>query len=322
MARSAGPITGLAGAASVALLALLTLGTLGAVAWRAEGVSGLGPADWYAIRFTVLQALASAAISVVCAIPLARALARRRFPGRGLLIALLGAPFILPVIVAVLGLVAVFGRQGIVNDLGAVLGLPQIVLYGPQGVILAHVFFNLPLATRFLLQGWLAIPAEQFRLAASLGFDGASMRRHLEWPMLRATVPGAFLAIFLICLTSFAVALAVGGGPRATTIELRIYELFRFDFALGDAALMACVQFAICTGVALVALVVTVPKVSMAGLDGIVARWDQRGRVSVTLDAAVIVAAALFLLVPMGVVLARGVPMMAALPASVWWAAV
>ncbi|MEM6276214.1 MAG: thiamine/thiamine pyrophosphate ABC transporter permease ThiP, partial [Pseudomonadota bacterium] len=245
MAVRAVSVSMIGGAAAAALLLFLTLGTLGAVASRAEGLSGLGPADWAAIRFTLGQAALSAALSVLLAIPVARALARRRFPGRSLLVALLGAPFILPVIVAVLGLIAVFGRNGLLNAFGTELGLPELSIYGPQGVILAHVFFNMPLATRFLLQGWLAIPSEQTRLAAALGFTPGAIQRHLEWPMLRAVVPGAFLAIFLICLTSFAVALAVGGGPRASTIELRIYELFRFEFALGDAALMALVQFSI-----------------------------------------------------------------------------
>ncbi|MEL6550664.1 MAG: thiamine/thiamine pyrophosphate ABC transporter permease ThiP [Pseudomonadota bacterium] len=324
MARGAvavSPVRALAGGAAAAFLLTLTLGTLGAVAWRAEGLSGLGAADWAAIRFTLGQALVSAALSVLLAVPVARALARRRFPGRSLVVALLGAPFILPVIVAVFGLIAVFGRAGLLNQAGAALGLPEVAIYGPQGVVLAHVFFNMPLATRFLLQGWLAIPAEQFRLAASLGFTPAAVARHLEWPMLRAVVPGTFLAIFLICLTSFAVALAVGGGPRATTIELRIYELFRFDFALGDAALLGLVQFAVCAVAALVAGLVTVPKVAMAGLDGVAARWDARGAWLRAQDAAVIGLACAFLLVPMGIVALRGVPFVAVLPMSVWQAA-
>ena len=104
----------------------------------------------------MFQTLLSAAISVGLAVPVARALARRRFFGRGILITLLGAPFILPVIVAVLGLLAVFGRSGLLS-----IGL------GWFGVAPVHVFFNLPLATRFSLQGWLAIPAERFRLAAT-----------------------------------------------------------------------------------------------------------------------------------------------------------
>jgi thiamine transport system permease protein len=53
------------------------------------------------LRFTVVQALVSGLISIAVAIPTARALARRRFPGRQFMVTLLGAPFILPSIVAV-----------------------------------------------------------------------------------------------------------------------------------------------------------------------------------------------------------------------------
>ena len=91
------------------------------------------------------------------AVPVARALARRRFPGRGVLVALMGAPFILPVIVAVLGLIAVFGQNGLVNAVLRGLGLPGMTVYGVHGVVMAHVFFNLPLAVRLLLQGWLSV---------------------------------------------------------------------------------------------------------------------------------------------------------------------
>ena len=284
-----------------AIVVLLTLGTLSAVALRAEVGSGLGPADWAAIRFTLSQAFVSAAVSVLLAIPLARALARRRFPGRGALITLLGAPFILPVIVAVLGLLAAFGRNGVVNTALAALGLPEVSIFGFHGVVLAHVFFNLPLAARFLLQGWLAIPAERFRLAASLN---APVGRLLEWPMLRAVVPGAFLVIFLICLTSFAVALTLGGGPRATTVELAIYHAVRSDFDLGRAALLACLQFAICAGAALVAWKVSAIDGFGAGLDRVVQRWDG----SPVVDGLWITSAALFLLVPLGMVVLNGVP--------------
>ena len=106
------------------------------------------------------------------------------------------------------------------------LGAEPLNIYGFTGVVLAHVFFNLPLATRLILQGWLAIPSEHFRLAAQLGFSTSDVNRQLERPMLRSTIPGAFLLIFLLCITSFAVALALGGGPKATTVELAIYQAF------------------------------------------------------------------------------------------------
>jgi len=110
MARRPGSI------AALFVLSLIAV-PIGAVIWTAGGIAGLNAADWAAFRFTVWQALLSAGLSIALAIPAARALARRRFPGRGVLITLLGAPFILPVIVAVLGLLAVFGRAGLVGSL-------------------------------------------------------------------------------------------------------------------------------------------------------------------------------------------------------------
>ncbi len=133
-------------------------------------------------------------LSILLAIPVARALARRSFPGRSVLITLLGAPFILPVIVAILGLIAVFGRTGMISQLLGVFGIEPISVYGYHGVILAHVFFNLPLATRLILQGWLAIPSERFRLAASLGMGPSDIARTLERPMLREVVPAPSLS--------------------------------------------------------------------------------------------------------------------------------
>ncbi|MDP1669062.1 thiamine/thiamine pyrophosphate ABC transporter permease ThiP [Phaeovulum sp.] len=318
MARGSGAL--MARASAMAVLALV-LGTLGAVAWRAGGLGALDATDLAAARFTVAQALVSATLSVAFAVPVARALYRRRFRGRGALIALMGAPFILPAVVAVMGLLAVFGRAGVLSDALAALGLPRISIYGAQGVVLAHVFFNLPLATRLLLHGWQAIPSERFRLAASLGFTPAHTRRHIEAPMLRATLPGAWLAIFLVCLTSFAVALTLGGGPAATTIELAIYQAFRFDFDLGRAASLGLLQVALCTAALMATARIALPQGFGAGLDRAAVLPAHPGRLLKAQDGAAIALAAGFLIVPMAAVLGRGLPALASLPASVWLAA-
>ncbi|MFN7223270.1 MAG: thiamine/thiamine pyrophosphate ABC transporter permease ThiP [Paracoccaceae bacterium] len=301
-------------------LALFVLAPLLAVAGRATEFA-LGPADWASVRFTVAQAFLSAVFSVGLAVPVARALARRSFPGRGALITLMGAPFLLPTIVAVLGLVAVFGRSGVINQGLGVIGLGPFSIYGAHGVVLAHVFLNLPLAVRMLLQGWHAIPAERFRLAESLGFLPAETFRHLERPMLRSVAPGAFVVVFVICLTSFAVALTLGGGPGATTVELGIFQAVRFEFDLGRAALLAGVQFALCAVVAVMGWLIVTPAAFGAGLGRApvlhapMIGWRLWG------DALAIGLAAAFLLVPLGAVVMRGLPGLFDLPASVWAAA-
>ncbi|MEJ6479147.1 MAG: thiamine/thiamine pyrophosphate ABC transporter permease ThiP [Octadecabacter sp.] len=317
MARSVVPVNGTLrwpGTIAVGLALVFLFGPLIAVLWRAEGLASLSRADLSAVWFTIWQAAVSAVVSIGLAIPVARALARRQFRGRQVLVTLLGAPFLLPVIVAILGLLAVFGRAGIVNSFLGALGLPDVSIYGAHGVIIAHVFFNLPLAVRLILQGWVAIPSERFRLAASLN---APIWRVLERPMLASVVPGTFVVIFLICLTSFAVALTLGGGPRATTIELAIYQAFRLSFDLAGAATLTLVQIAICAVVALLAFAITAPDAMGRGLDRVVARWDG----SVWGDFAWITAAALFLLLPLLMVVLRGLPSILELPSSVWVAA-
>lgn len=302
-------------------LAALTLGPILAVLIRAGGFGDVRPADWQAFQFTIWQAFLSATFSVALAWPVARAFARRRFPGRGVLVTLMGAPFILPVIVAVMGLIAVFGQSGIVNMGLDAVGLPKMDIYGLHGVVLAHVFFNLPLATRMLLQAGLAIPSERFRLAASLGLTPWAYMRLIEWPLFRRIAPGAFAVIFVICLTSFAVALTLGGGPRATTVELAIYQSMRFDFDLGRAAVLAVMQLALALAAGVVALKVSRFDGFGIGRGRIVARWDGNSTVARLGDTLWLVLAAAFLLLPLGAVILKGLPGLALLGTDTWRAA-
>jgi thiamine transport system permease protein len=323
MARNAQPISTctIAGPIAAGTVFMLILAALVAVGAQAQWPVRFGVADWAALRFTVWQSFLSALLSVLFSIPVARALARRRFAGRAVLVTLLGAPFILPVIVAVMGLLVVFGRAGWVSQGLALFGLPPLSIYGLEGVVLAHVFFNMPLATRLILQGWQAIPAEQFRLAGQLGLPPAVVFRTLEWPVLRQVVPGAFALIFVICLTSFAVALTLGGGPRATTIELAIYQAFRFDFDLGRAALLSLVQLGVAGSAAVIALWVLPPITAHMGRDRTVQRWDAQSTGMRLLDTFWIVLAATFLLVPLAAITASGLIGLGQMPVQVWHAA-
>ncbi|MFC5566696.1 thiamine/thiamine pyrophosphate ABC transporter permease ThiP [Rubellimicrobium aerolatum] len=295
------------GTLAALLVAALCLGPLVPLLLR-SGEGGLGAADAAALRFTLLQAALSAGLSVALAIPVARALARRRFPGRGALITLLGAPFLLPVLVAVMGLLALFGRNGLLNAALAALGLPPVSIYGLHGVVLAHLFLNLPLATRLLLQGWLDVPAERFRLAAALN---APVWALIERPMLARTVPGAFATIFALCLTSFSVALILGGGPAATTLELAIYQAIRFEADFPTAARLALLQYALCGAAALLALRLAPGAMGQGGPGRAVQRWDAKGRAA---DALWIALAALFLLLPLGLAGWRGLAGLPDLP--------
>ncbi len=308
------------GASAIAgALAAFVLGTVLALAVRADAFT-LRPAEWAALLFTLKQAALSAFFACVLAVPTARALARRRFRGRGALIALMGAPFLLPTVVAVIGMLAIYGRSGIANQVLAFLHLPPFSIFGLHGVVLTNVFFDLPLATRILLNGWYAIPTERFRLAETLGLSPRAIRRHIETPMLREVLPGAFVVVFLLCLTSFVVSLTLGGGPKATTLELAIYQAIRFDFDLGRAALLALLQFGCCAIAVLLAGRFTIAA-------GMGAGRDREGSIPApggwyrVVDAALLIVVAVFLILPLASIVIGGVSSIVDLSSSVWQSA-
>ncbi|MDZ4735674.1 MAG: thiamine/thiamine pyrophosphate ABC transporter permease [Rhodospirillaceae bacterium] len=300
---------GLLLAAAMAGLVVAAFASLLGEVDRASAVAALGDSYlWRVVRFTLLQAGLSTLVSLVPAVLLARALARRpRFPGRALLVRLLGLPMVIPVIVSVFGIVAIFGQAGIANRIGAMLGLEQrTFLYGLTGILIGHAFLNLPLATRLLLPAWTSVPGETWRLAAQLGMRSGAIFRLIEWPLLRERLPGVVAVVFMLCTTSFAVVLTLGGGPAATTIEVAIYQALRFDFDPSRASLLALIQLGLSIVVLVAAQRWTRPFDLLAAPGRPADRPDRGGAPGMIMDSAVILVAALFLLLPLSAIVAAG----------------
>ena len=250
------------------------------------------------VRFTLLQAALSTILSLALGIPLALALARRRFWGRSFFIRLLALPLALPAIVAVLGIVEIFGAHSFLGS--------YLDIYGLTGILIAHVFFNFPMAARIALAAIEGIPAENFRLAVQLGFSGYDHFRHVDRPALIAAMPGAALLIFLLCAASFTIVLTLGGGPTATTLEVAIYQALRADFDPARATSLAMVQIAICA--ILVALSQRFPATFAASppLRRHSERYDGHSLLSKLFDAAMVTIGAALLLPPVAAVVLSG----------------
>ena len=257
----------------------------------AQGFSGFDPYLVRVLRFTLLQAGLSALLSILIGIPVARALARQSFPGRAIILRLLTLPMALPAIVVIIGVIEVYGTRG---WLGGAFGL-----YGLQGILLAHVFFNFPLAARLSLSALERIPPESWKLAAQLDFGPRDIWRLIEWPQLRGSLPGIALLIFLLCASSFAIVLTLGGGPRATTLEVAIYQSLRADFDPPRAAALAVVQLLLCASLAIIAQRWGGLMTDGPTLRGIVIRYDGKTFTARLADAVVIGGGLLVLLPPL-----------------------
>lgn len=233
------------------LIATFVLSALGALLSEAPSLNVLqvwqDPYYRHVTKFSFYQSFLSTLLSVGLAIPVAHALSRRNFPGKKLLLKLFATTLVLPVLVGVFGLLAIYGNSGLVAQFFEALNskLP-FSIYGLNGILLAHVFFNLPYATRLLLQSLETIPEEQHKLCAHLGMGHWQKFKWVEWPRLKQQLTHVCGLVFMLCFTSFATVMALGGGPKSTTIELAIYQAIKFDFDLQAGALLAIWQMLLC----------------------------------------------------------------------------
>ncbi|MGH2634228.1 MAG: ABC transporter permease, partial [Tepidiformaceae bacterium] len=197
--------------------------------------------------FTLWQASASTALTLVVALPLAYVFAKQDFPGKSLVVAIVTVPFVLPTIVVAVMFAALAGPQGTLNALlERAFGLdsPPIALMDTVWVILAaHVFYNFGMAARIVASGWASLDERMEDVAAVLGAGRIERFFRITLPLLRPAILAAASLVFLFCFTSFGVVLVLGG-PRYNTIETEIYRETAFLFRLPLAAALALLQLA------------------------------------------------------------------------------
>ncbi len=202
------------------------------------------------LRWRVLWSLAQAGITCVLAfvlgLPLAWVLARFEFAGRRLVLRLLILPFVVPTLVAALGVLAMWGPHGVLSGwLGINLqGTPWLLLYG-------NLFFNLCLVVRAGVDALGQVSARQVAAARSLGATPWRAFWRIEWPAIAPWLMSGLCLVFLYCFAGFGLALVLGGQAYAT-VEVEIYTLVAHELQLGQASVLALWMLWLTGAVALV----------------------------------------------------------------------
>jgi len=233
-------------------LGLLSLAAmLFATLYQAAGSYSLSQIDNHIrslLAFTLYQAALSTLLSLLLGTLLAWSLAHQpHFPGRRLLLTLFSSALVLPTLIVVFGLITVLGKNGWLNQLlQTVWGVGfGAWLYGLTGILIAHVYLNASFASQALLHSFESIPVEKYRLAKSLGFSAWRRFVYVEWRAIRATFVRTGVTIFLLCFSSFAIVLVLGGSPAYNTLEVAIYEAVKIDFDIAFALKLAMIQLAV-----------------------------------------------------------------------------
>ena len=245
-------------AAPLAFLALFYFYPLGRLFAYSFGLDPDGAAGAFAgvfasarlrgvLGFTFGQAAASTALTLLVGLPGAWLLARRTFPGRALLRALTGIPFMMPTVVVATGFNALLGPRGWLNL--ALMSLldrpaPPIELTGRlEAILLAHVFYNTTIVLRMVGDFLSRLDPRTEQAARMLGAGPLQTLRRVTLPLLAPAIGAAALLVFLFNFSSFGVVLILGG-PRFATLEVEIYRQAIGLFDLPTASALALLQLA------------------------------------------------------------------------------
>ncbi len=201
------------------------------------------------IGFTFWQAILSTLLTLAIGLPGAYLLARFKFPGKSIVQALTGIPFVLPTLVVAAAFNAFLGPKGWLNLLWMDLfnlGQPPIQFINTIGAILvAHVFYNTTIVLRTVGDYWSHLDPNLGKAAQLLGANHWQTFWHITLPTLRPAILSATLLVFIFDFTSFGTVLVLGG-PRYATLEVEIYYQTISLFNLPLAAVLSMLQLA-CT---------------------------------------------------------------------------
>jgi sulfate transport system permease protein len=181
----------------------------------------------HAILLTVTVASVSVSANLVFGIAAAWAIARFRFPGRSILLALIDLPFSVSPVVAGLVFVLLFGMQGYFGPWLRAHGIQ--IIFATPGLILVTTFVTFPFVARELIPVMEAVGPEEELAALSLGASGWQMFWRVTLPSVKWGVLYGVILCNARAMGEFGAVYVVSGhvGGRTDTLPLRVEKLFQ-----------------------------------------------------------------------------------------------
>ena len=200
------------------------------------------------IYFTLYQAFLSSFICCILAIPFSLALNRhKQLKIVKIIISLCGFSFVIPSILIVYAVIKLFGNNGFLNTYFYFYNFFSFeTIYGIKGILIAHILLNTPFATRLFFQNLNNIPSKYYEISRSIRLPYLSNIIKLEIPVIKQNLFTVFSIIFSLCFLSFAIVMALGGGPKYSSIEVSIYQYALFELNFNKAIILSFIQIAIC----------------------------------------------------------------------------
>ena len=189
-----------------------------------------------ALVLTGVTASIATLIGVATGTPMAYGLARRRFPGRAVLSALLDLPLVIPHPVAGIALLLVLGRDSVVG--GAMLLAGLRVVGTPIGIVCAMLFVSAPLYVSGAREAFARVDPRFEAVGRTLGDGGWRVFRRITLPLAGRGLLASALVMWARAVSEFGAIVILTYNPK--TVSVLSYDRFT-TYGLGEAIPVAAV---------------------------------------------------------------------------------
>jgi sulfate transport system permease protein len=244
---------------SLGYLALLLVAPLSYVFWKTFE-HGFGPA-WdavttpnalHALKVTLILTAIAVPANTIFGVLCALAIVRHRFPGAGIVNAVVDLPLALSPVVVGLALLLLYGRGGWLGGHGVVFALP--------GMALATIFVSLPFVVREVVPVLREVGTEQEQAAATLGASALQTFRRVTWPAIRWAVAYGVVLTTARALGEFGAVSVVSGRLAGETESLTLHVQDRYQSFDEVGAYAAAVVLALIAVTTLILMTRLKPK--------------------------------------------------------------
>ncbi|MDE5415652.1 ABC transporter permease [Alkalihalobacterium chitinilyticum] len=202
----------------------------------------------FAIVFTLVTSLISAAIIAIIAIPVGYVLAKVSFPLKNVISSLFDLPLILPSLVTGVALLLFFGP--LTSDFLNTLGVR--VVFTPVGVVIAQVVIGLPLAVRACQQAFSSYDARFEKVAATLGYSPFQVFLRTSLPMAKSGIWSGVIMAWARAMGEFGAISMVAGMTKfkTETVSIAIFlkmSIGEIQFSVAISIVMILIAIIILT---------------------------------------------------------------------------
>ncbi len=193
------------------------------------------------IGLTLWTSMLATIIFGIAAIPFAWILARKNFPLKKLVSAIIDVPVVIPHSAAGIAILGFVSRDTVVGRLGESVGL-NFVGSAP-GIILAMAFVSIPFLVNAARDGFAAVPEKLEKAALVLGASPARVFFTISLPLAWRSIVSGMIMMWARGMSEFGAVVIVAYHPMITPVL--IYERFG-SFGLAYARPVAVVFICVC----------------------------------------------------------------------------